>query len=141
MTASPGERIVLLYDGAIRFLMLARKNIEEGDIQSRHHHNKRAGDIIAYLMATLDKEQGGEVAEKLERFYLYMLQRLMDVDMKNDIAAIDDVVGKLRTLRAGWEKIVSGQIAEDGSLVVAEEMDTAPKEDEETPHRISATTA
>ncbi len=121
MTASPGERIVLLYDGAIRFLMLTKKNIEEGEIENRFNNNKRAGDIITYLMSTLDKEKGGEVAEKLERFYLYMLQRLMDVDMKNDIEAVDDVIGKLRTLRSGWEKIAKGQLNSDGSLVVDNE--------------------
>jgi flagellar protein FliS len=127
MTATPAERIVLLYDGGIRFLMLAKKNIEEGDIQSRFNNNKRAGDIITYLMATLDKERGGEIAENLERLYVYMLHRLMDVDLKNDASAIDDVVGKLRTLRVSWEKISKGEIGPDG--VLAEERKESPKDE------------
>jgi flagellar protein FliS len=114
MTASPAERIVLLYDGAIKFLLLARKDIENGDIQSRFNHNKRAGDIITYLMATLDKEKGGEIAENLERLYMHMLHRLMDVDLKNDMAAIDDVVAKLKTLRVSWEKIANGEVGLEG---------------------------
>lgn len=117
MTATPAERIVLLYDGAIRFLMLARKSIEEGNIEDRFNNNKRAGDIITYLIATLDKEKGGDIAANLENIYLHMLQRLMDVDLKNSVEPVDDVLGKLRMLRASWEKIAKGEIGEDGALI------------------------
>lgn len=108
LNASPAERVVLLYDGAIRFLLSAKQSIEANDIQSRFNNNKRAGDIIMYLFETLDMEKGGEIAVNLSRIYQYMLNRLIQVDLKNDTEVIDEVVGQLRTLREPWAKIASG---------------------------------
>ncbi len=108
LNASPAERVVLLYDGAIRFLLSAKQAIEAGDIQSRFNNNKRAGDIIMYLFETLDMEKGGEIAGNLSRIYQYMLNRLVQIDLKNDTEVIDEVVGQLRQLRESWVKIANG---------------------------------
>tara|TARA_R110000868_G_scaffold262401_1_gene520922 strand:- start:83128 stop:83574 length:447 start_codon:yes stop_codon:yes gene_type:complete len=110
LNATPAERIVLLYNGAIKFLMHARVAVENKDIQERFNNNKRATEIINYLQETLDLEKGGEIGENLYRIYGYMLRRLIDVDMKNDMEAIDDVVGKLKELNASWQKIASGDV-------------------------------
>jgi len=96
LNATPAERIVLLYNGAIKFLMQARQAIDENNIQERFNNNKRASDIIFYLQDTVDMEKGGEIAQNLYRIYGYMLRRLIDVDMKNDQEAIDDVIAKNR---------------------------------------------
>lgn len=106
--ASPAEQVVMLYDGAVRFLLRAKKAIEDNNVQERYNNNRRAGDIILYLMSILDHEAGGEVARNLERNYLYMSRRLMAVDLQNDVSAIDDVVARLKTLRISWEKIAKG---------------------------------
>ena len=58
-SASPVERVVLAHDGAIKFLLAARRAIEEGNIEARFINNKKAADIVSYLMETLDMEQGG----------------------------------------------------------------------------------
>lgn len=108
--ATPAEQIVMLYDGAIRFLLKAKAAIEKNDIQERFNNNKRAGDIILYLMAILDHEKGGEISVNLERNYLYMSRRLMEVDMKNSAEPIDDVVSRLKMLRTSWEKIAKGEV-------------------------------
>ena len=52
LNASPAERVVLLYDGAIRFLLLARKAIEENNVQDRHNNNMRAHNVITCLLYT-----------------------------------------------------------------------------------------
>lgn len=109
MNASPTERVVLCYDGAIRFLLRAKKAIEEKNIEARYVNNKKAGNVIGYLMDTLDMEKGGEVAKQLRYIYSRMTVRLMDVDIYNDTAAIDEVVGELRQLRASWEQISRGE--------------------------------
>lgn len=124
MNASPVERIVLCYDGAIKFLSAAKRAIEEGNIQERYNNNKKAGDVIAYLMDTLNMEKGGEVAERLRQVYSYMLRRLMDVDLKNDVLAIDEVVAQLRDLRASWEKVARGDLPSNNTD------EAAPKDDE-----------
>lgn len=110
LNATPAERIVLLYNGAIKFLLHAKQSIEEEDVQGRFNNNKRASDIIFYLQDTLEVEKGGEVGQNLYRIYGYMLRRLIEVDMKNDLEAIDDVIGKLRELNVSWQKIASGDI-------------------------------
>ncbi len=111
LNATPAERIVLLYNGAIKFLMQARQAIDENNIQERFNNNKRASDIIFYLQDTVDMEKGGEIAQNLYRIYGYMLRRLIDVDMKNDQEAIDDVIAKLQELNASWRKIASGEVS------------------------------
>lgn len=110
MNASPVERIILCYDGAIRFLLSARRAIDEGNIQERFNNNKKAGDVIAYLLDTLDMQRGGDVAQRLFQIYNHMLRRLMDVDLKNDVAAIDEVVSELRELRVSWERIARNDL-------------------------------
>jgi flagellar protein FliS len=110
LNASPTERIVLCYNGAIKFLVQARQAIEAGNIQERFNNNKKACDLIMYLQDTLDMEQGGEIALNLQRLYGYMLRRLVDVDMNNSTDAIDDVVEKLRTLNVSWMKIANGDV-------------------------------
>ena len=128
LNASPAERVVLCYDGAIRFLLNARRAIEEGNIKERFANNKKASDIIAYLCDTLDMEQGGEIAQNLRSIYMYMLRRLVDVDLKNSVEAVDDVVAKLRPLRASWEKIAKGDVSPQ-----------APGAGPTTPEKVSAT--
>jgi flagellar protein FliS len=110
LNATPAERIVLLYNGAIKFLMHAKQAIEENNIQERFNNNKRASDIIFYLQETVDIEKGGEVGQNLYRIYGYMLRRLIDVDMKSDKEAIADVIGKLKELNVSWQKIASGDV-------------------------------
>lgn len=110
MNASPAERVVLLYNGAIKFLTLARQAIDKGDIQERFNNNKRAGDIIAYLMETLDMEKGGEIAFNLQKLYFYMLNRLIEVDTANSVEAAEDVLEKLRMLQASWVKLANGDL-------------------------------
>ena len=135
-SASPAERVVLAYDGAIRFLLAARRAIDEGNIEARFINNKKAADIISYLMETLDLEQGGEVAENLQRLYFYMFRKLVEVDVKNSTEAVDDVIGHLKKLRASWEKLAKGsaQPAQNSEAGSAE-----PSENGEAPTRISAT--
>ncbi|MBI1363350.1 MAG: flagellar export chaperone FliS [Proteobacteria bacterium] len=137
LNASPAERVVLCYDGAIKFLMAARRAIEENKIQDRYNNNKRAGDIIAYLMDTLNMEEGGQIASNLQRIYMYMLRRLMDVDMKNSTEAIDDVVEQLRTLRASWEKVAKGDVSTGKSPAAPQAQ--VDEEEAAKPVRISAT--
>lgn len=131
--SSPAERVVLAYDGAIRFLMNARRAVEENNVETRFINNKKAADIISYLMDTLDMEQGGEIAENLRRVYFYMLRRIVEVDVKNSVEPIDDVIVQLKQLRTSWEKLARGDV--DGK-------ETAPGKDQEeaeTPKKVSAT--
>lgn len=98
---SPLELVVMLYDGAIRFLLQAREAIEVGDVGARTTAASRALDIVIELRNTLDMERGGDVARELDRLYAYITTRLLDVT-RGDGAAAEDVHTLLSTLREGW---------------------------------------
>lgn len=109
LNSTPAERVVLLYDGAIRALNDAKKAIADKRIQDRCNANQKAKEIIGHLADTLDMAKGGEIARNLDRLYQHMLIRLLDVDFKNDTTAIDEVIKNLRPLRESWAKLAQGQ--------------------------------
>ena len=111
---SPLEIVVMLYDGALRFLVEAREAHARGDRRARAHAVSRTLAIVAELQNTLDLEQGGQVAEQLDNLYIYLTSRLLDVTLKQDVAAIDEVHKLLTPIRDAW-----GQIASPAAAPVA----------------------
>ena len=109
LNSTPAERVVLLYDGAIRALNDAKKAIGDKRIQDRCNAVLKAKEIIAHLADTLDMAKGGDIAKNLDRLYKHMLVRLLDVDFKNDASAADEVINNLRPLRESWAKLALGQ--------------------------------
>ncbi|MBY0450717.1 MAG: flagellar export chaperone FliS [Cyanobacteria bacterium] len=105
-TASPEELLLLMYDGAIRFLNVARKSMEEKNIEKSHNNLIRAQHIVTELMASLDMEIGGEVAQNLFRLYDYLHYRLVQANIKKDTAMIDEVLTHLRSLKETWEQAI-----------------------------------
>lgn len=108
LNASPAERVVLLYDGAIRFMMITRKAIEEKNIQTRFDNSLKARNIITHLQETLDMEKGGDIATNLDNIYNYLLAQFPEVD-KNNTEAVDEILKHLKILRESWAKIAMGE--------------------------------
>ena len=104
-SATPLELVVMLNDGVLRFLDKAKSAIERRDIPARRDALSRALAIISELQATLDMEQGGEIANSLDRLYGYSNMRLLEAAMHNDATAVDDVRKVFSTLRDGWHTI------------------------------------
>lgn len=104
-TADPGELVVLLYEGAIRFLQRATLAIKAGDAQAAHDALVRSQDIINELNVSLDHSRGG-IADNLARLYEYMYWRLVQANCQKDLAAIEDVIGLLRELLPAWQEAV-----------------------------------
>src|SRR5579884_3708680 len=98
LTATPEELLILLYEGAIRFLNLARKAIENKEIEKSHNNLIKAQKIIVELMTSLDFEIGGEVAHNLYRLYEYYHYRLVQANIKKDVTMVDEVLTHLRNL-------------------------------------------
>lgn len=120
LNSTPAERVVLLYDGAIRALNEAKKAATEKRIQDRCNATQKAKEIIAHLADTLDMVKGGDIAHNLDRLYKHMLVRLLDVDFKNDVKAADDVINNLRPLRESWAKLAQGQKNDAGNKTSAQ---------------------
>lgn len=108
LNASPAERIVLLYDGAIKFMMITKKAIEDKNIQSRFDNAVKARNIIQHLSETLDMEKGGEIAANLSNIYTYLISLFPEID-KNNTEAADEIIKHLKILRESWDKIARGE--------------------------------
>ena len=121
MAADPVRLVAMLYDKAVASLKAAVQAIHKDEIEVRWKNSHRAREIINHLFMTLDLEKGGEIASNLEALYAYMLQRLLDVDVKNDARAAEEVIELLEPLRASWSELArtSADIKIDESHIVA----------------------
>jgi len=105
LTAPPERLVVMLYDGALRFLARAAVAMREQGPVAAAQPIQRAQAILEELLSTLDMEQGGEVAERLQAIYVFCLRELPDAQLKRDDVKIDQVAGLLRELRDAWAQI------------------------------------
>jgi len=104
-TQSKGRLIVMLYDGAIKFMKLAIQELEAGDHAAKGQYINRAQDIINELNAVLDMDAGGEVAQNLRKLYLFMNRRLSEGNTKRDPQIIREVIGLMEELNQSWRAI------------------------------------
>ena len=104
-TQSKGRLIVMLYDGAIRFMNLAIKEMEAGNNAAKGQYIAKAQDIINELNAVLDMNAGGEIATNLRQLYCFMIRRLSEANIKRDPRLVQDVIDLLDELNQGWKAI------------------------------------
>ncbi len=103
--ASPHQLITMLFDGLISRLAMAKGFIDRQDYEGKSRCLGSAITIIGALQNSLDKEQGGEIAENLDRLYLYMTRRVFAAGVANDVLIIDEVVSLVKTVKEGWDGI------------------------------------
>jgi flagellar protein FliS len=106
-TQSKGRLIVMLYEGAIKFMNLAVKQIETGDYAEKGKYISKAQDIINELNAVLDVDAGGEVASNLRRLYCFMIRRLTEANINKDPNLIREVIDLMEELNHGWKAIAT----------------------------------
>jgi flagellar protein FliS len=103
-TAAPGELIVMLYRGAVRFVASSIEGIEANNVEVAHNNLLRAQAVINELLETIDVERGGEVARNLWRIYEFMISRLVEANLRKDAAPAREVEQLLRDLLPAWEE-------------------------------------
>ena len=101
-TQSPGNLVVMLYDGAVKFLEKAVIALNEKDHQRKADCINRASAIIEELNLNLDMEVGGEIALSLRRLYVFMLRHLNQAVPKSDSDMIHNVIRLLKDLNESW---------------------------------------
>lgn len=111
-TANQLKMIVMLYDGAIRFLQQGLAAMESNDTYQQCTHINKAISIIDHLGNSLDLKQGGEIAENLARLFPYFHNRVTAGSVQKDPVAIREVIGHLRELRSAWAQIAEGRAEE-----------------------------
>lgn len=107
-TASPGKLLLMLYDGALRFLTQAQQAMEQKNWQDAHNFILRAEDIITELMSTLKLDMG-PIPQNLYRIYEYLNWRLLQANIKRDPAGLVEVQERLRELREAWVEAIKQQ--------------------------------
>ncbi len=105
VTASSTKLVVLLYEGAIRFLTRAAADIRTRDMVGKSDSISRGIAIIQHLRNTLDMEKGQHIARDLDRLYDYALSRVLEGSTKLDPAAIEEAIKVLSDLLPAWEEI------------------------------------
>lgn len=104
-TQSKGRLIVLLYDGAIKFMKLAIKELEAQNHEAKGRYISRAQDIINELNAVLDLDAGGEMAANLRKLYCFMNRRLSEANTKRDPQIIREVITLMEELNQSWKAV------------------------------------
>lgn len=102
MSASPERLLLMLFEGAIRFVKLARKAIEEKDIAGANENLTKAQDIIAELNQSLDMSY--DISENLASIYDFLYRQLVDANIKKDAEILDVVESMLVDLKDTWEQ-------------------------------------
>ncbi|QOR66244.1 flagellar export chaperone FliS [Cytobacillus suaedae] len=103
-TASPGELTLMLYNGCLKFIKLARKGIEEKNIELKNTNLQKAQNIIRELMVTLNMDL--EVSKNLMAMYDYINRQLMEVNIKNDLDILTEVEGYVTEFRDTWKQAI-----------------------------------
>lgn len=102
-TADPHQLVVMLYDGAIAALNQAQGHLAAGRVAEKAEQISRAARIIDEgLKAGVDLEAGGAIGQQLVSLYEYMSMRLLQANLRNDSAALEEVVRLLGELRSAW---------------------------------------
>lgn len=104
LTAPPERLVVMLYDGARRFLHQAATAMGAGDVPVAHERLRRAEAIVEHLLGTLDMSQG-EIAQRLEAIYAFCLEQLAAGRMQQDASRLEQVGALLGELREAWAKL------------------------------------
>ncbi|MCT8863230.1 flagellar export chaperone FliS [Shewanella sp. LC6] len=103
--ASPHRIIQLMFAGALQRLAQSRYAIEQNDLANKGIYINKAIGIITGLSNSLNMDAGGQIAKNLSELYDFMLRKISEANLNNDVKAIDDVCDILRTIKEGWDAI------------------------------------
>jgi len=113
-TESKEEILLMLYEGALISLKIARRGIREKNPKLKGEKISKVLAILTELDCALDREKGGELAENLTGIYSYLMNRLTTANIRNDSEALEEVEQLLGELYEGFKE-AAAQIA-DGSV-------------------------
>ena len=114
LTASPGQLVLMLYDGALKAMAIARDAFDRAENDPRrieviNHQLQKAQNILAELQNGLNLEAGGEFAQTLYRLYDYHNRRLFEANLKKQVAPVIEVEELVRSLRDAWAEMLLKQ--------------------------------
>ena len=102
-TATPESLVLMLYDGALRFMTQAEIAFEENNIEKINNLLLRVQAIFTELQCSLDRDKGGDIASNLERLYVFFNSKLIEANMKKDVNSLLEIKPMVQNLRDTWE--------------------------------------
>ncbi|MEN1967315.1 flagellar export chaperone FliS [Lentibacillus sp. N15] len=103
-TASGGELTLMLYNGCIKFIKQAIKEMNENNYEAKNTNIQKAQNIIQELMITLDPEV--EISQQILPLYEYMQFQLQQGNIKNDVALLQEVLEFATDFRDTWKQVI-----------------------------------
>ncbi len=114
-TANQGKLIVMLYDGAIKFLNIALENMNPQTYDIVNSNILKTQDIITELLLSLNTKEGGEISSSLFNLYIYFKKKLLEANIEKNSNLIQEVINHLKELRDAWDKISSRESVTDST--------------------------
>jgi len=105
MTASPQELTLMLYNGCLKFMKLAKRAMADKNFEEKNTNIIKAQNIIQELRSTLKADI--EMSAGLEQMYEYMYNRLVEANMKNDVTALEEVEALMTDIRNTWKQAMA----------------------------------
>ena len=120
-TASQGTLILMLYDEGIKRIegaveLLSPGSIPATSIEKINSHILKAQEIVSELMASLNTEKGGQIANNLMAIYSYFYQQLLQANIKKDVAILTEILKMMRELRSAWQEAINAEEAKGKKL-------------------------
>lgn len=110
MSAGPHRLILMLFDGALKAIAIAKTNIEAGNIALKGASISKAISIVDDgLRSSLDKTAGGELAMQLDQIYEYVTHLMLQANLTNRVELLEEAANLLSDLRESWEEMGRAQ--------------------------------
>lgn len=110
MSASQQQLVNMLFDGALSALVRARLFLQDGNIEGKGLSLSKAINIIENgLRQGLNEESGDELTTNLLSLYAYMVRRLLQANIRNDVETIIEVEALLRNIADAWKEVATPQ--------------------------------
>jgi flagellar protein FliS len=110
--ADPHRLVLMLFEGALAAIAQARLKLSAGDVAARGKAISKAISIVQDgLRSSLDVQKGGELAERLNALYEYVIMRLLEANVHARQDALDEAAHLISELHAGWAAIAPSKHA------------------------------
>ncbi len=126
-TATPGQLVLMLYDGALKFLALAEQGLQDENPRQRNEavNNNliKAQNILAELQSSLDMKVPGDFAKTMFGLYDFMIRQLQQANIKKTAEPIQTVYKMLKDIRDAWEEMLKKVSQESAAVTVTNKAD------------------
>jgi flagellar protein FliS len=129
-TVDKGRLLLMLFDGCIKFLKLAKSGLETKDRPKFAKYLSKSQAIISELMLTLDFEKGGDIAKELDTLYDFMLYYLTEANIEKNAEKVQKVIEILQTITSAYREVIEGEASSSNgkTLSTEEALETAFKQ-------------